>query len=132
MTVGEQALGRFETLCGLALVDVTPERVVAEVSVREDLTDEAGEVHGGVYAALAQAAAVAGTRLGAAADGSAVRAMANLLSLIAPVTGGSLRATAVRRHAGRTTWVWEVELADAAGRLCAMSRLTVAIHGPAS
>jgi 1,4-dihydroxy-2-naphthoyl-CoA hydrolase len=29
---------------------------------------------------------------------------------------------------GRTTWVWEVELTDDDGRLCAMTRVTVAVR----
>jgi acyl-coenzyme A thioesterase PaaI-like protein len=37
-------------------------------------------------------------------------------------------ATARRRHGGRTTWVWDVELADDEGRVCALSRMTIAVR----
>jgi uncharacterized protein (TIGR00369 family) len=126
-------LGDFETRCGISLLDVTAERVLAELTIREELTDAAGDLHGGACATLAQAAAIAGTRvgIGACAGGERVRAMANLMSLLAPVSSGVVRATAARRHAGATTWVWEVELTDEGNRLCAMSRLTVAIGDPA-
>ena len=39
-----------------------------------------------------------------------------------------LYAVARRRHRGRTTWVWEVDIADDAGRLCALVRMTVAVR----
>ena len=29
---------------------------------------------------------------------------------------------------GRTTWIWDVELSDDDGRLCAFSRVTVAVR----
>jgi 1,4-dihydroxy-2-naphthoyl-CoA hydrolase len=32
------------------------------------------------------------------------------------------------KHRGRTTWVWEVELSDDAGRLCVVTRVTVAVR----
>jgi 1,4-dihydroxy-2-naphthoyl-CoA hydrolase len=39
-----------------------------------------------------------------------------------------VHARAVRRHRGRTTWVWEVEITDDQGRLCALVRMTVAVR----
>ena len=33
-----------------------------------------------------------------------------------------------RLHRGRTTWVWDVRLTDDEGRLCASSRVTVAVR----
>ena len=39
-----------------------------------------------------------------------------------------LAAVARRRHRGRTTWVWEVEITDDQGRLCALVRMTIAVR----
>jgi acyl-coenzyme A thioesterase PaaI-like protein len=39
-----------------------------------------------------------------------------------------MHATATRRHRGRTTWIWEVEIADDAGRRCVTGRVTVAVR----
>jgi 1,4-dihydroxy-2-naphthoyl-CoA hydrolase len=33
-----------------------------------------------------------------------------------------------RRHRGRTTWIWEADITDDEGRLCAVSRVTVAVR----
>ena len=38
---------------------------------------------------------------------------------------GTIHATARRRHNGRTTAVWEVDITDDAGRLCALVRTTI-------
>ena len=54
--------------------------------------------------------------------------MSNESSFLRPVREGTIHATARRRHRGRTTWVWDVELADDEGRLCALSRVTVAVR----
>ena len=41
---------------------------------------------------------------------------------------GTIHAEARRRHRGRTTWVWDVELTDDEGRLAALSRVTIAVR----
>jgi uncharacterized protein (TIGR00369 family) len=54
--------------------------------------------------------------------------LANSASFLRPITDGHLNALARRRHAGRTTWIWDVELSDDEGRLCALVRMTIAIR----
>ena len=41
---------------------------------------------------------------------------------------GTITATATTRHRGRTTWVWDVEMTDDEGRVCALSRMTIAVR----
>jgi uncharacterized protein (TIGR00369 family) len=45
-----------------------------------------------------------------------------------PVTGGHVDAEGTARHSGRTTWVWDVEFTDDGGRVCALSRVTLAVR----
>ena len=52
------------------------------------------------------------------------RAISNQTSFLRPITGGTIHATARRRHRGRTTAVWEVDITDDEGRLCALVRVT--------
>ena len=87
--------------------------VRARVEVVDALKQPLGLVHGGVFAIIADALT---------ADGG--RAISNQTSFIRPITQGTIHATARRRHRGRTTAVWEVEIADDAGRLCALVRIT--------
>jgi 1,4-dihydroxy-2-naphthoyl-CoA hydrolase len=52
----------------------------------------------------------------------------NQTSFLRPIVAGTIHATARRRHRGRTTWVWEVDITDDDGRLCALVRMTVAVR----
>ena len=51
--------------------------------------------------------------------------MSNQTSFLRPITGGTIHAVARRRHGGRTTQVWETDITDDEGRLCALVRTTV-------
>jgi uncharacterized protein (TIGR00369 family) len=102
-------------LFALHIESNTDDEVRARVPVTDGLKQPLGLVHGGVFATIAD-------RL-TARDG---RAIANQSSFLRPVTGGTIVATARRRHRGRTTAVWEVEIADEQGRLCALVRTTIA------
>jgi 1,4-dihydroxy-2-naphthoyl-CoA hydrolase len=55
--------------------------------------------------------------------------MSNQTSFLRPIVDGTIHAVARRRHRGRTTWVWEVDITDDEGRLCALVRMTVAVRG---
>jgi uncharacterized protein (TIGR00369 family) len=52
----------------------------------------------------------------------------NATSFLRPILEGTIHAEAVRRHRGRTSWIWDVEITDDAGRVCAMTRMTVAVR----
>ena len=98
------------------------------VPVGDQIKQPAGLVHGGIYAAVAESLATTGTALTVFGDGNTAMGMSNQTSFLRPVVEGHVNAEARARHRGRTTWVWEVELSDDAGRLCALSRVTVAVR----
>jgi len=53
---------------------------------------------------------------------------ANSTSFLRPITSGTVHGIARRRHRGRTTWLWDVEILDDDGRLCALTRMTIAVR----
>ena len=120
----------FDRLYGLQFDEMTPELVRAHVPVTADILQPFGLVHGGVYAAIAESIASHGTGLGVFRDGKIASGLSNQTSFLRPITAGTIHAQAVRRHAGRTTWVWEVECSDDAGRLCVLTRMTIAVRDP--
>jgi len=61
-------------------------------------------------------------------DGNSAMGQSNATSFLRPVREGTVRARARRVHAGRTTWVWNVDLTDDDERLCAVSRVTIAVR----
>jgi 1,4-dihydroxy-2-naphthoyl-CoA hydrolase len=93
--------------------------IEARLPVTDALKQPLGLVHGGVFASLAD-------RL---TTGERAHAISNQTSFIRPITQGAITALARRRHQGRTTAVWEVDITDDEGRLCALVRVTVA-HAP--
>ena len=44
---------------------------------------------------------------------------------------GHVHARAEAFHRGRTSWVWDVEMRNDAGKLCATSRVTIAVRDSA-
>jgi uncharacterized protein (TIGR00369 family) len=87
-----------------------------------------GLVHGGVYAAIAESLASMGTARAVLADGKIVMGMSNNTAFMRPISEGVVRADARAIHRGRTTWVWDVDMRDDEQRLCASSRVTIAIR----
>ncbi len=119
---------RFEQRYGLVLTELADGVASGRVEVRDELKQPAGLIHGGVYAAIAESLATAGTARAVAADGHLAEGFSTQTSFLRPITAGTIRATARARHRGRTTWVWEVEISDDAGRVCVLTRATVAVR----
>jgi 1,4-dihydroxy-2-naphthoyl-CoA hydrolase len=118
----------FDRLYGLEIVDVSDEEVRARIPVRAELLQPAGLVHGGVFASMAESMASIATWLAVREDGKSAMGQSNQTSFLRPITAGTIHAIARRRHRGRTTWVWEVDITDDDGRLCALVRMTVAVR----
>jgi 1,4-dihydroxy-2-naphthoyl-CoA hydrolase len=120
--------GGFDALYGLELLELTDELVRAKVPVEDKLRQPFGLVHGGVFASIAETLASVGTAVVVMPDGMAAMGLSNSTSFIRPLTEGTIHARAIRRHRGRTTWIWDVEISDDAGRVCAMTRMTIAVR----
>jgi uncharacterized protein (TIGR00369 family) len=118
----------FDALYGLEITEATTERVVAHVAVRDAVKQPMGLVHGGIYASMAESMASLGTMLGVYENGEIATGLSNQTSFLRPILDGTVHATATRRHRGRTTWVWEVDITDDEGRLCALTRMTIAVR----
>ena len=118
----------FDALYGMRRFDMTETSGRGEVVVRRELMQPWGLVHGGVYASMAESLASWATGLVVAGDGNIVMGMSNNTSFLRPIGSGVIHALATRRHRGRTTWVWDVDITDDSGRLCATSRVTIAVR----
>lgn len=125
--VNEVLLG-FDRHYGLELLELSEEVVRARVAVRDELKQPAGLVHGGVYASMAEAMASIATGFSVLARGHTAMGLSNNTSFLRPVTAGTVHAHATRLHRGRTTWVWDVRFSDDEGRLCAVTRMTIAVR----
>ena len=118
----------FDALYGLKIESVTEEEARASVPVRDEVKQPMGLVHGGLYATIAESLASVATAMVVAADGKQAMGLSNATSFMRPITEGTVHAVARRIHRGRTTWIWDVEITDDAGRRCAMTRMTIAVR----
>lgn len=128
---GDQASrgGGLEALLGVGYDDDGPGATArGRLPVSEAVLQPYGTVHGGAYSALAETVASRATDRAVRDQGMAAIGQAISVTFVRPIAAGHLNATAVPRHRGRTTWVWDVEIADDEGRLCALARMTVAVR----
>jgi 1,4-dihydroxy-2-naphthoyl-CoA hydrolase len=120
----------FDALYGLEVLEAGEERARGRVRVRDAVRQPMGLVHGGVFASMAESLTSMATAVAVAPEGRTAQGMSNQTSFLRPILEGSVHADARRRHKGRTTWVWEVDITDDEGRLCALVRMTIAVREP--
>jgi uncharacterized protein (TIGR00369 family) len=102
---------------GMRFVEVSADRVVAELDIGENLTTAGGAVHGGTLMALADTVGAAGT----AAAGFRTATLESKTNFFAAAASGTLRAESSPLHRGRRTHVWQTRVTDANGRLLALT-----------
>jgi 1,4-dihydroxy-2-naphthoyl-CoA hydrolase len=103
-------------------------QVRGHVPVSDRVLQPFGLVHGGAMLALAETLTSYGTWMAVKDEGNAAMGQEINASLLRPITSGTVNGLATVRRRGRTAWVWEVEITDDAGRLCALVRATIAVR----
>jgi uncharacterized protein (TIGR00369 family) len=118
----------LDGVLGFETLEAGPERARSRARVHDSLKQPYGLVHGGVYAAMAESLASQATSIAVYGEGNIAVGLSNHTSFMRPVLDGYVHASGRRVHRGATTWVWEVELSDDDGRLCALARVTLAVR----
>jgi 1,4-dihydroxy-2-naphthoyl-CoA hydrolase len=118
----------FNALIGYSEVLHGDGELRAKVPVGPHLLQPFGLVHGGVYASIAETLASVGTYLAVAEDGKHAMGLANATNFMRPITSGTIHVVARAIHRGSTTWLWDVEVRDDDDRLCAITRMTIAVR----
>ncbi|HKG35038.1 MAG TPA: PaaI family thioesterase [Solirubrobacterales bacterium] len=119
---------RFDELLETEWVSDEPGEARVRVDVRDDLRQPFGLVHGGVLSSLVESVCSRATARAVHADGKAAMGQSITVSFLRPVRDGRIEVTARARHRGSTTWIWQAEVADAEGRLCALAQMTMAVR----
>jgi 1,4-dihydroxy-2-naphthoyl-CoA hydrolase len=115
---------------GFEILDASETHALGRFAVEDRVRQPLGIVHGGAYAAAAESLCSAATYVGVSKDdsGRIVLGQSNQTSFLRPVSEGSVHVDARPRHRGRTSWVWDVDFTDDEGRVCALSRVTLAVR----
>ena len=123
----DSELTGFDAFYGLQIDEAGPEEVRSHLLIEDHHKQLTGLLHGGVLASMAEVMASIGAWLAAGEDKMS-SGLNNNTSFMRPFIEGTVHAVARSRHAGRTTAVWEVEFTDDEGRLCALTRMTIALR----
>jgi 1,4-dihydroxy-2-naphthoyl-CoA hydrolase len=121
-------LSHFDALVGTEWLDDDPERARARVPIREELRQPMGLMHGGVMSTLVESVCSRATALAVLDDDMAAMGQSISVSFMRPITEGHAEVKAHARHRGRTTWVWDAEVLNADGQLCAIAQMTIAVR----
>jgi uncharacterized protein (TIGR00369 family) len=112
--------GTLVALLGIRFVEARPDRVVAELPYRDDLTTVGGSVHGGTLMAFADTVGAAATVLNLPA-GATTTTLESKTNFMAAGRAGTMRAEATPLHRGRRTMVWQTRVTDESGRLLSLT-----------
>lgn len=118
----------FDGLIGTEWLSDDPDDARVRLSLRDDLRQPFGLMHGGVMSTLVESVCSRATAGAVYDDGMAAMGQSIDVSFVRPVTEGGVEVRAKARHRGRTTWIWEAEVRNDDGKLCALARMTIAVR----
>ena len=114
--ISEGFKGTLADLLGIRLIKASPDRVIAQLAIRDDLRTVGGALHGGTLMALADTVGAAATMLNLP-PGASTTTLESKTNFFAAGRAGLVRAEATPLHRGKRTMVWQTRVTDEAGRL---------------
>ena len=110
----------FAELLGIEVVSVTPEELVGQMVVRDDLCTQPAVLHGGAVMAFADTLGAIGTIINLP-QGAGTTTIESKTNFVASAPAGSrVVGVATPVHRGRRTMVWQTRISIAEGRLVAL------------
>jgi uncharacterized protein (TIGR00369 family) len=121
----------FNKLLGVRVVERSPERTEAHLTVREDLCNRRGVLHGGAVMALGDTLGgmTASSSLGAGGRTATIESKTNFFASVPQ--GDTAHAVCIPLHRGRTTIVLETRITHGDGKLAAIVTQTQLIFDQA-
>ncbi len=124
--------GLFPDLMGIRLTVLEPDRVVAEMEVRQDLCTAGGILHGGASMAFADTLGAVGTIVNLSGGKRTTTTDSSTKFIAGARLGSTVTGTCIALHRGRTTMVWQTAITNAEGKLCAVVTQTQLVLDPAT
>jgi 1,4-dihydroxy-2-naphthoyl-CoA hydrolase len=110
----------FAALMGIRFTAASRERVVAELTVREELCTRPQVLHGGALMALADTLGAAATVLNLPAGATTTTIESKTNFLAAAPLGTTVTGECLPLHRGRRTMVWQTTIRSPEGRAIGM------------
>jgi 1,4-dihydroxy-2-naphthoyl-CoA hydrolase len=123
-----QVKPHFDALIGTEWLSDDPEDARVRLSIRDELRQPFGLMHGGVMSTLIESVCSKATAGAVWDDGMVAMGQSIDVSFIRPVTEGGVEVRAQARHRGRTTWLWQCEVLNDEGKTCALAQMTIAVR----
>ena len=114
----------FAKLVGIELISASPELVVGELPVREELCTLPATAHGGAIMTLADTLGAIGASMNLPEGGRTTTLESKTNFLGAAAVGTRLKGEATPLHRGRRTSVWQTRITTADGKLVALTTQT--------
>jgi uncharacterized protein (TIGR00369 family) len=110
----------FSDLMGLKILEVTREKVTAELPVKPELCTRPAVLHGGAMMAFADTLGAIGT-VANLSDGASTTTIESKTNFFAAIPAGdTAKAECTPLHRGRTTMVWQTRISRGDGKLAAI------------
>ena len=122
-TFNKRLAGTLPELLGMRFVSLEPDRVVAELTIRDDLRTVGGALHGGTLMAFADTVGAAATIVNLT-GGATTTTLESKTNFFAAGRAGVVRAEATALHKGRRTHVWQTRITDESGRMLSLTLQT--------
>lgn len=110
----------FPGLMGVEIAEVSPDRVVATMLVRPDLCTTGETLHGGAIMAFADTLGAIGTIVNLPPGARTVTIESKTNFIGAARAGTRVTGETTPFHRGKTTMVWQTQIKNEAGKLCAV------------
>jgi 1,4-dihydroxy-2-naphthoyl-CoA hydrolase len=128
-TFNKRLAGTLPELLGMRFVTLEPDRVVAELTIRDDLRTVGGALHGGTLMAFADTVGAAATIVNLT-GGATTTTLESKTNFFAAGRAGVVRAEATALHKGRRTHVWQTRITDESGRMLSLTLQTQMVLEP--
>jgi uncharacterized protein (TIGR00369 family) len=115
--------GTLGELLGIRFVEAAADRVVAELTYRDELTTVGGSLHGGTLMAFADTVGAVATVINLP-PGATTTTLESKTNFFAAGRAGTVRAESTPLHRGKRTMVWQTRVTDASGRLLSLTTQT--------
>ena len=119
--------GTLNEALGIRFTELGDDYVRATMPVDGHTRQPFGLLHGGASVALAETLGSVGAWLVLPQGGGRTVGLEINANHVRAVREGTVTGTARPLHLGRTTQVWEIRVEDAGGKLCCVSRITLAV-----
>ena len=114
----------FDGELGLTILEVTPDGGRAQLSIKDELLQPWGIVHGGVYCSIVESLASVSAHVWLTENGGGtVVGVNNNTDFLRAISSGTVTAVSTPIHRGRRQQLWLVTIADENDRMVARGQV---------